>query len=126
VIVYDITDRATFEQIGTYWLTQLRQHAMPNIVIALAGNKADMESKREVSIEEAAAYCESEGLLHRETSARTGDGVDDLFGAIAGTIRPALAKGDGEGTGFSVYEVASATRQSSLHDDTPTAGGCAC
>ena len=55
MIVYDITDRATFEQIGTYWLTQLRQHAMPNIVIALAGNKADRESKREVSIEEAAA-----------------------------------------------------------------------
>ena len=125
--MYDITDRASFAQIETYWLKQLRQYAMPNIVIALAGNKADMESKREVSQDEVAAFAASEGLLHWETSARTGAGVDELFSAVAGTIRPALADADGTGTGFSVYEVASATRQSALDEEgAPAGGGCQC
>ena len=44
--------------------------ASPNIVIALAGNKADLTTNRIVEYDEASAYAEENGLLFMETSAK--------------------------------------------------------
>lgn len=68
------------------------------MVIALAGNKADLESRRKVdsevcvahhlrlvliSIQEARQYALDNDILHLETSAKTANNVQDLFVAIA-------------------------------------------
>ena len=44
--------------------------ARPDIVIALAGNKSDLGTRRTVEYEEANAYAEENGLLFMETSAK--------------------------------------------------------
>ena len=52
-------------------------------MIALAGNKSDLASKRTVETKEAQAYADENGLLFAETSAKTAVNVNDIFLAIA-------------------------------------------
>jgi len=82
VVVYDITQAASLEKART-WIRELQRQADPSIVIALCGNKADLAARRQVTQEEAKKYAEEEGLMWSETSAKTGDGVADIFTAIA-------------------------------------------
>lgn len=56
--------------------------ASPNIVIALAGNKADLANSRTVDYEEAKQYADENGLLFMETSAKTAVNVNEIFLAI--------------------------------------------
>ena len=52
-------------------------------MIALAGNKSDLDSRRTVEYEEASAYAEEKGLLFLETSAKDANNVNEIFSAIA-------------------------------------------
>ncbi|XP_012675248.2 ras-related protein Rab-5B isoform X1 [Clupea harengus] len=70
IVVFDITKPETFER-AKAWVKELQRQASPNIVIALAGNKADLAEKRLVEYEDAQTYAEDIGLLFMETSAKT-------------------------------------------------------
>lgn len=48
IVVFDITKKDSFNGAKS-WVKELQRRGDPNVVIALAGNKADMESKRKVS-----------------------------------------------------------------------------
>lgn len=85
VVLYDITSSATLEKART-WIRELQRQADPSIVIALCGNKSDLAARRQVSEEEAKKYAEEEGLMWAETSAKTGEGVSEIFTAI-GALR---------------------------------------
>jgi GTPase SAR1 family protein len=47
IVVYDVTNTDTFAR-AKNWVKELQRQANPNIVIALAGNKADLASKRAI------------------------------------------------------------------------------
>ena len=64
------------------WVKELQRQASPNIVIALVGNKLDLEQKRTVSTDDAQAYAEDNNLLYMETSAKSGINVNEIFVAI--------------------------------------------
>ena len=51
----------------------------PSIIIALCGNKSDLAARRQVTQEEAKKYAEEEGLMWGETSAKSGEGVTEIF-----------------------------------------------
>jgi len=82
VVVYDITQTSSLTR-AKAWVKELQHQANENIIIALAGNKLDLESSREVEASVAEAYAKEAGLLFFETSAKTGHGVTELFTAIA-------------------------------------------
>jgi small GTP-binding protein len=82
IVVYDITNQDSFAGAKS-WVKELQRRGDPNVVIALAGNKADLESRRKVEFEEANAYAEENGILHLETSAKNANNVKALFVEIA-------------------------------------------
>lgn len=64
------------------WVKELQRRGDPNVVIALAGNKNDLEENRQVPTEEAREYAAENDLIFLETSAKTADHVQDVFTEI--------------------------------------------
>ena len=48
IVVYDITSETTFKCMQK-WVKELTQFGPKDIIIVVAGNKCDLEDKREVS-----------------------------------------------------------------------------
>ncbi|KAH3675826.1 hypothetical protein WICMUC_002472 [Wickerhamomyces mucosus] len=82
VVVYDITQESSLER-AKIWIKELQRQASQDIVIALVGNKADLEEERQVDNEHAKLLAEEEGLLFFEVSAKSGDGIKTIFQNIA-------------------------------------------
>jgi len=82
LVVYDITEYESFNG-AKAWIEELQRQGSTDIVIALAGNKVDCESRREVSTQAAKEYAQETGCLFFETSAKTGQNIDAVFQAIA-------------------------------------------
>lgn len=49
IVVYDITNEATFDVLQE-WIKELNRLGPPDIVLAIAANKCDLEDKREVGM----------------------------------------------------------------------------
>jgi GTPase SAR1 family protein len=65
------------------WVQELQSLGPENIVIAIAGNKCDLDDKREVERETAKTYAEEIDAIFVETSAKTGDNVQEMFTDIS-------------------------------------------
>jgi len=78
LLVYDITDSESFVKVKN-WVKELRKMVGNDIVIAIAGNKSDLEKNRQVEISAAEEYARSVGAVHFSTSAKTNKGTDDVF-----------------------------------------------
>ena len=79
VMVYDIRNRESFENIKKYWSQQLKDSGVQNIVLAIAGNKCDIFNEEEVSESEAREYAESIGAVFKLTSCKENIGINELF-----------------------------------------------
>ena len=83
VVVYDITAEDSFTK-AQNWVTELQQSGSQGMIIALAGNKADLaETQREVSASDAKAYANKHNLFFMEVSAKQAINVNGLFCSIA-------------------------------------------
>lgn len=91
LLLYDVTKPASFENVKR-WLKELRDHADPNIVIMLIGNKTDLQHLRAVSTEDAQSYAEKEGLSFIETSALEATNVEKAFQTILSEIYRIVSK----------------------------------
>ncbi|TRY57999.1 hypothetical protein DNTS_027351 [Danionella cerebrum] len=92
LLVYDITSRETYNAL-TNWLTDARTLASPNIVIILCGNKKDLDADREVTFLEASRFAQENELMFLETSALTGENVEEAFLKCARTILNKIESG---------------------------------
>lgn len=81
LLVYDIAKHISFENVER-WLKELRDHADPNIVIMLVGNKSDLRHLRAVTTDEAKAFAQKNGLSFIETSALNSTNVELAFSSI--------------------------------------------
>ena len=86
LLVYDISRRSTFSALSM-WLSEARQHSNnPNLVVMMVGNKADLESKRQVPYEEAKEFAEANDLIFLELSAKNHEEVQQAFLRTAESI----------------------------------------
>ncbi|KAG8461371.1 hypothetical protein KFE25_010558 [Diacronema lutheri] len=92
VIVYDMTSKESFEG-AQMWLSELREQGMPNCVVALAANKADLEEARQVTTQEGQMYARQNEMAYFETSAQSAQNVSRVFVELANRMPRSLASG---------------------------------
>lgn len=78
-LVFDVSDRRSFDDLP-HWL-QEAQRMVPDAYLVVNGNKTDL--LRVVTVEEGKAYAASINAAYVDTSAKTGDGVGQLFRFLA-------------------------------------------
>ncbi|KAF7694013.1 ras-related protein Rab-19-like [Silurus meridionalis] len=83
MITYDITRRSTFNSVPQ-WIQEMEQYGAANVLLALIGNKCDMESERQVEFNEACTLANQKGIVVAlETSAKEAQNVDQAFIVMA-------------------------------------------
>lgn len=94
LLVYDVTDRASFDALKTVWLQEVSMAPAASIKM-IVGNKTDLPS-RTVSREEGMAFAREQSTLFVEASAKTADGVQATFEELVRKIlqTPALVDAD--------------------------------
>ena len=76
-LIYDLNHHESFESINN-WLGFVNQYTnKQQVKLILVGNKKDLE--RKVTVDEGQNFAKKEGMLFFETSAKTGDGVIEMF-----------------------------------------------
>ena len=78
LIVYDITRRESFVSLSD-WIEDCKNSSPKTVVMVLVGNKCDLAQNREVNEEEGREFAEKHGMLFFETSAKTGQNVEEVF-----------------------------------------------
>ncbi len=78
MVTYDIAKLTSFNNIQR-WLTELKEHADPSIVVMIVGNKSDLKHLRAVNEEDAAEFAKQNELLFTETSALDSTNVETAF-----------------------------------------------
>ena len=81
ILVFDVTNIASFENIEN-WHKEIRT-ASPDISLIIVGNKIDLEEQRVVFSEDGENIAKKLGLTYVETSARTGENINDAFRMLA-------------------------------------------
>merc|ERR1712010_317760 len=69
VVVYDITNVNSFEQV-TRWVEDVRAERGNDVIIVLVGNKTDLNDKREVTTQQGEEEAKKNNLMFVETSAK--------------------------------------------------------
>ncbi|KAH8415347.1 hypothetical protein KR222_004888, partial [Zaprionus bogoriensis] len=82
ILVFDTTRRQSYSHVD-YWLDEIRKHAASGVSVLLVGSKCDACEQRQVCLETAARYAESQGLAYVEASAKSGANVERLFAKLA-------------------------------------------
>jgi len=77
IVVYDITSSRSFKFMKR-WVEELTRFE-PNAILAVAGNKCDLEETRQVSREEGRQYAEQINAIFKETSAKRDENIEELF-----------------------------------------------
>lgn len=82
LVVFDLNDKESFQ--GTdYWYQTFRK-TNPEALLVIVGSKKDLES--EVKIQEIRDFAAKVNCIYAETSAKTGEGVEELFQLIVGQL----------------------------------------
>ena len=77
-IVYDITNRASFDSVQS-WIDDCSKQTPKTVLLILIGNKNDLKEKREVQYEEGEEFAKKRNMIFLETSAKTGNNISDIF-----------------------------------------------
>ena len=92
LIVYDITRKATFNNIDK-WISDLKLNGDKDICIVILGNKSDLNDKRQVTFEEGQKMAKDCNMMFFETSAKTGENVEKIFVDSAKEIQKKINQG---------------------------------
>jgi len=81
IIVFDVTRRRSFTELSK-WVQEADESIGGRVPTVCVGNKTDLPD-RAVPSDEAKRWAEDQGFVYMESSAKTGDGVADMFSVLA-------------------------------------------
>ena len=79
VLVYDITNRSTFEGMKRWHESIIKEGIDKKAAIGIFGNKEDLLEQEEVTLEEAKKYSHSIDAVFKRTSAKLNVGIEEGF-----------------------------------------------
>jgi len=104
MIVFDLTRKETYDHVKD-WLRELNTYA-GKVPFILVGNKSDLASKKVVSEEVGKKYAKTLGAIeYIETSAKTGQKVEDAFEKIIKKVIETFSKMKEEAAAEGVPEI---------------------
>jgi small GTP-binding protein len=81
ILVFDVTRKETYDNLKIWYDETVKE--APGITLILVGNKIDLTDSRQVSKEEGEELAKQLGLSYIETSAKTGENIEDAFRMLA-------------------------------------------
>ncbi|MFX1376872.1 MAG: GTP-binding protein [Promethearchaeota archaeon] len=81
ILVYDVTRKDTFDSLE-HWFNEIKE-VSPKINLILVGNKIDLTDQRTISTEDGEKLAKKLKLSYIETSAKTGENINDAFRMLA-------------------------------------------
>ena len=83
-IVFDLTSKQSFECLNE-WIENYYKYSDPNSEknVVLIGNKCDLVDRREITQEEIDKFIKDNNIMYYETTAKTGQNIDECFYFIA-------------------------------------------
>ena len=93
ILTYDITNESSFASIE-FWINELKYKVEnDNMLLCLVGNKCDVSSnERKITTAKGKNFANENNMIFFETSAKTGEGVKDLFVSIANKVYEIMKK----------------------------------
>ena len=127
ILVYDITDPKSFDQIEEWtskFISQAGIESPKEYPFLLLGNKSDLASKRQVSQQQGQSYANKQNMAFYETSAQNGQNIEDAIRNIASTAsdQPTVPFFHEE----VVAEAMKNYNNNNEQEDNDEAAGCAC
>ncbi|OHT10632.1 small GTP-binding protein [Tritrichomonas foetus] len=85
ILVFDLTNRQSFDSL-TYWVDEFMELAQPGAILAIVGNKSDLNGQIQVKPEEGEKWAAAHNFKFFTTSAQTGENVADLAEYMAKSL----------------------------------------
>jgi small GTP-binding protein len=82
LVVFDVTEEKSFRKVGE-WINELNATMPETLITIIIGNKIDLDENKTITRDEAVAYADKYGIPYLETSAVTGNGVQNAFQMLA-------------------------------------------
>ena len=93
LLTYDITNETSFTSID-FWIKELKYKVEnENMILCLVGNKCDVNpDDKKISTVKGKNFAQENNMIFYETSAKTGEGIKDLFVTIANKVYEQMKK----------------------------------
>ena len=86
ILVYDITSKKSFNALNDFWIGEIKNNCNGTPLFAIIGNKNDLYMKQEVDPLDAKDLAKKIGGIFQLTSAKTAEGISQLFDIIGKKI----------------------------------------
>ena len=91
MLVYDATSRRSFEQLDMWVQEATKFGVKDSTVWAVCANKCDKKN-RAVTLREGLGWAEDHGMKHFETSAKSGENVNEVFDYLFATVVDSMTR----------------------------------
>jgi Ras-related protein Rab-11A len=85
LLLYDVTRRRTFMNVE-HWKNEAYSNLVKEIPLILVANKVDLEDSRVILPKEGEEYAEKNDFLYTESSALTGENVEEAYVVLCKTM----------------------------------------
>jgi len=85
IFVYDVTEVESFANL-TQWIDEVQRYANEDVNRVIVGNKIDSVEERAIDLQRAKEFAAKEGIQYYETSAKTGENVEQVFTELVQAI----------------------------------------